>query len=138
MDRRIIAQKERTLMERAVFGASEFFSQKAFITDFRGIEYIQIKQLKEKNVDIVEIWFDPWKVSYNELLDLFFDLHNPTIKNGQEYKNQSYIFFTNFSQLKIAKQKKNQLIQVFKDEMITEIIPVFEHNDTGKDIKLIS
>ncbi|WP_227940053.1 peptide-methionine (S)-S-oxide reductase [Alkalihalobacillus deserti] len=72
-------------MERAGFGSSEFFSQKAFIIVFRGIEYVQIGQLKGANIDIVEIWFDLWKVSYKELLELFFDLYDPITREGQQF-----------------------------------------------------
>ncbi|MFP3126671.1 MULTISPECIES: peptide-methionine (S)-S-oxide reductase [Bacillaceae] len=125
-------------MERAVFGASEFFSQQAFITSFRGIEYIQTGHLKGKNVDIVEIWFNPWKVSYNELLELFFDLHNPTSRGDKQIKNQSLIFFSDIQQLTVAKQKKNELKHLFKDEVITEITPVWEYTNSLEEIKLIS
>ncbi|OIJ17949.1 hypothetical protein BKP45_20555 [Anaerobacillus alkalidiazotrophicus] len=119
-------------MERAVFGASDFFSHKAFITVFRGIEYVQIGHLKEANVDIVDIWFDPWKVSYKELLELFFDLHDPTTRVGQQLQNQSFIFFSNINQLAEAKQKKNELKHIVKDEVITEITPVWEQINTWR------
>jgi len=122
-----IAHKERMEMERAVFGASEFFSQKAFLTSFRGIEKVQIEHEVETNLDIVEIWFNPWKVSYNELLELFFDLHDPTARDNQKYKNESLIFFSDKNQLTLAKQKKNELKQLFKDKIITKITPVIEH-----------
>lgn len=116
-------------MERAVFGASEFFSQSAFITEFRGIEDVQIGHLKGTNVEIVELWFNPWKVSYDELLELFFDLHDPTSKLDQPFKNQSFIFFSDIHQLTAAKQKKNKLQHIFKNEIITEITPVFRINE---------
>lgn len=125
-------------MERAVFGASEFFSQQAFITSLRGIEYVQIGHLKETNVELVEIWFDPWKVSYHELLELFFDLHDPTSREGKQFKNQSFIFFSDINQLTVAKQKKNQLKHLFKDEIITEITPVWKQVNSLEEIKLIS
>ena len=70
-------------MERAIFGASEFFSQNAFMTSLRGIENVRIGHRKGIDIDIVEIWFNPWKVTYTELLELFFDLHDPTSKEGQ-------------------------------------------------------
>ncbi len=114
-------------MERAVFGASEFFSQKAFITGFRGIENARIGHLRGTNLDIVEIWFNPWKVSYNELLELFFDLHDPTAKEGQQLKNQSLIFFSDKKQLTLAKQMKSELKHIFKDKMITKIIPACKY-----------
>ena len=42
-------------MERAVFGASEFFSQNAFMTGLRGIENVIIGQPRGTDIDIVEI-----------------------------------------------------------------------------------
>lgn len=125
-------------MERAVFGASEFFSQKAFDTVCRGIENVQSGHIQGTNIDIVEIWFDPWKVSYKELVELFFDLHDPTTKEGQPFHNQSFIFFSNLNQLTIAKQKKKELKHLVKDDIITEITPVGEHINSLEEIKLIS
>ncbi|MEH7306918.1 peptide-methionine (S)-S-oxide reductase [Neobacillus drentensis] len=125
-------------MERAVFGASEFFSQKAFITGFRGIENVRIGHLKGANLEIVEVWFNPWKVSYDEIVDLFFDLHDPNSREGQLFKNQSFIFFSDMNQLAVAKQKKNELQHICKNEIITEITPVWEHINSLEEIKLIS
>ncbi len=114
-------------MERAVFGASGFFSQKAFLTGFRGIEKARIGKLRGTKLDIVELWFNPWKVSYNELLELFFDLHDPTSQEGQSLNNQSLIFFSNKNQLTLAKQKKSELKHIFKSEIITKITPADEY-----------
>ncbi len=125
-------------MERAVFGASEFFSQKAFITGFRGIENVRIGHLKGENLDIVEIWFNPWKVSYKELLELFFDLHDPTFREGQSFINQSLIFFSNKNQLTLAKQKKSELKHIIKNKIITKITPAYEHINSLEEIKLTS
>jgi peptide-methionine (S)-S-oxide reductase len=125
-------------MERAVFGASDFFSQKAFITGFRGIENVRIGHLTETDVDIVEIWFNPWKVSYNELLELFFDLHDPTSREGQKFKNQSWIFFSNKNQLRLAIQKKSKLKPLFKDKIITKITPAYKPINGLEEITFIS
>ncbi|MBV7505618.1 peptide-methionine (S)-S-oxide reductase [Bacillus sp. sid0103] len=136
--KKVYRLKERDDMERAVFGANEFFSQKAFITGFRGIENVRIGHLKGTNLKIVEVWFNPWKVSYDEIVDLFFDLHDPTSREGQLLKNQSFIFFSDMNQLTVAKQKKNELQHLFNDEIITEITPVWEHINSLEEIKLIS
>ena len=120
-------------MERAVFGASEFFSEKAFITGFRGIEKARIGHIRGINLDIVEIWFNPWKVSYNEIVELFFDLHDPTSREGQ-----SLIFFSNKNQLTVAKQKKSELKKVIKDQVITKITPAYKHIIGLEEIKLTS
>ena len=114
-------------MERAVFGASDFFSKKAFTSSFRGIEYVQLRNFKESNIDFVEIWFNPWKVSYHELVELFFDLHDPTGREDQPCKNQSFIYFSDTTQLMVAKHKKNEQSHLFNDQIITELIPVREY-----------
>lgn len=121
-----------------MFGASEFFSQKAFITGFRGIDKARIGHLRGTNLDIVEIWYNPWKVSYNELLELFFDLHDPTSREGQPITNQSLIFFSDKNQLTLAKQKKSELKQTNKDKIITKIAPAYEHFIGLEEIKLTS
>ncbi|MDQ0231985.1 peptide-methionine (S)-S-oxide reductase [Metabacillus malikii] len=113
-------------MERAVFGASEFFSKEAL--SVRGVEYIQTKNLTETNVELIEIWFNPWKVSYDELLELFFDLHDPTDKTGQKIKGQSFIYFANVNQLHVAKQKKLEQKQIWRQEIITELVPIWKFN----------
>ncbi len=114
-------------MEKAVFGASGFFSLKVFTSGFRGIENVRIGHLKDSNLDIVEIWFNPWKLTYKELLELFFDLHDPTSREGQKFNNQSLIFFSDKNQLSLAKQKKSEIKQIFQDKIITKITPAYEH-----------
>lgn len=126
-DKRLIAQKERNQMERAVFGASEFFSSDAFRTSFRGIENVRVGHLKRKGLDIVEIWFNPWKVTYQELLELFFDLHDPTSKTDENAYNQSIVFFSDQNQFSLAKQKKSELAKAFKGQVVTKIAPAFEY-----------
>ena len=74
-----------------------------------GLKNVRIGHRKGTDIDIGEIWYNPWKVSYSELLELFFDLHDPTFKEGQTIDNQSLIFFSNKNQLTLAKQKKNEL-----------------------------
>ena len=125
-------------MEKAVFGANGFFSLEAFITGFRGIEDVQIGQLKGTNLEIVEIWYNPWKVSYQELLELFFDLHDPTSGDSQSCDNQSYIFFSNKQQYTLAKQKKRELKEILKNQLITKITPAYERTNGQKKFKLIS
>ena len=69
----LISGKSVLRMERAIFGASEFFSQNAFITSLRGIESVIIGQPRGTDIDIVEIWYNPWTVTctFDSLLDHF-------------------------------------------------------------------
>ncbi|MHB9035381.1 MAG: peptide-methionine (S)-S-oxide reductase MsrA [Armatimonadota bacterium] len=81
------------------------------------------------HAEAVEIQFDPSKISYKELLDVFWSIHDPTTPNrqgpdvGSNYR--SAIFYHNPEQLKAAEESKAQLEKSgkFKRPIVTEITP---------------
>lgn len=111
-------------MEKAIFGAESFFSNRAFLTGVRGVENIRVKYVTKLNLEIIEISYNPWKVSYTELLDLFFELHDAA---NQNQKHQSVIFFETIHQLKAAKQKKTEINKI-GGKVLTDITPVKEYD----------
>ena len=76
--------------------------------------------------------FDSDKVSYNNLLDTFWSLHDPTTLNrqgpdiGTQYR--SVIFFQDEDQAVVAKTSKKKLQESdrFKNDIVTEIVPAVE------------
>ncbi|NLA23502.1 MAG: peptide-methionine (S)-S-oxide reductase MsrA [Bacteroidales bacterium] len=85
------------------------------------------------HAEVVQISFNPDKISLIEILNVFFTIHDPTSLNrqgldiGTQYR--SVIFYHNQNQYEIAKQIIEDLnnLDKFKEEIVTELfeLPVF-------------
>ena len=85
-------------MEKALFGAGCFWGVEDFFSQVPGVQdadsgyaggvtqapaYKQVCNGDTNHAEVVEVTFDPAKVSYGTLVDLFFKMHNPTTRNRQ-------------------------------------------------------
>jgi peptide-methionine (S)-S-oxide reductase len=79
---------------------------------------------------VIEVEYDPSKVSYEELLELFWKEHDPTQLNrqgpdvGTQYR--SVIFFVTPEQETAAHASKEKAQERFKKPIVTEIRPASE------------
>lgn len=74
------------------------------------------------HTETIQINYDPTKISYEELLDIFWSMHNPKIPTySRQY--MSIIFFHNKEQEKLAMKTRTQEIERENSEVYTEIIP---------------
>lgn len=79
------------------------------------------------HAEVVKIAFDSAIISYRDILNVFFSIHDPTTLNrqgndvGTQYR--SVIFYTTEEQYKIAKELIDELIQkkYFKRPIVTAI-----------------
>ncbi|HSP15083.1 MAG TPA: bifunctional methionine sulfoxide reductase B/A protein [Thermoanaerobaculia bacterium] len=86
----------------------------------------------EGHAEAVEIVFDPTKTSYEQILDFFFKLHDPTTVNrqgndiGSSYR--SAIFYHDEQQRQIAEKEKAKVDRsgAWKRPVVTEIVPAKE------------
>ncbi|MBB6066589.1 peptide-methionine (S)-S-oxide reductase MsrA [Methanococcus maripaludis] len=87
--------------------------------------YGQVCRGKSGHIEVVKIDYDPEIISYDELLDLFWNNHNPTTPNkqgwdvGEQYS--SYIFYFDDEQKLIA-EKSLEKMQENTDLKIVTII----------------
>ena len=90
---------------------------------------------KTGHAETVKVLFDPDKVSYHRLLEVFFGNHNPTTVNrqgpdvGTQYRSE--IFYTGPEQQKEATEYKAELDKrhKFSSPIVTEIVPATQFYD---------
>jgi len=132
-------------MEKATFGAGCFwgvehkFRQIPGVTDtavgylggtLKNPTYEDVCTNKTGHAEVVQVTYDPAKVSYDQLLDAFWNLHDPTQLNrqGPDYGTQyrSAIFFHTPEQKAAAEASKARLeaSKRFSRPIVTEITPV--------------
>ncbi len=129
-------------MEKATFGAGCFWGVEETFRQMKGVvstavgyeggkkdrpTYQEVCTDRTGHAEVVEITFDPAKVSYDALLDVFWKSHNPTTLNrqgpdvGTQYR--SAVFFHSPDQEKIAAASKERIQKTKKDPVVTQIVP---------------
>lgn len=84
------------------------------------------------HAESVQVEYDPNEISFDELLEVFWNNHDPTSLNrqgpdiGKQYR--SVIFYHNEEQKKIAEKSKESLenSKKYQKKIVTEIVPINE------------
>lgn len=134
-------------MEKATFGAGCFWGVEARFREVKGVlsaavgylggslknpTYQDVCTGKTGHAEVVQLEYDPAQVSYDELLDVFWESHNPTTLNrqgpdiGTQYR--SAIFFHTPEQQTAASASKETLQKSGRHPrpIVTEITPASE------------
>lgn len=82
------------------------------------------------HAEVVQIEFDPARVSFEEILELFWKSHDPTTPNrqgadvGTQYR--SVIFYHSDAQRKVAERSRERLVasRTYRSPVVTEILPL--------------
>jgi peptide-methionine (S)-S-oxide reductase len=131
-------------MEKATFGAGCFWGVEAAFRKVRGVKFTIVGYMggnlkkptyedvctdKTGHAEVVQVEYESEIVSYEELLEVFWEIHNPTTMNrqgpdvGTQYR--SVIFYYNEEQKAkaIASKEKLQNSGKYKNRIVTEISP---------------
>ncbi len=134
-------------MEKATFGAGCFWGVEATFRQIEGVTstavgymggtlanptYEDVCTDRTGHAEVVQVEYDPSKVSYDQLLEVFWANHDPTTRNrqgpdvGTQYR--SAIFFHTPEQATAAKASKEKLQASgkYRRAIVTEIVPAAE------------
>jgi peptide-methionine (S)-S-oxide reductase len=77
------------------------------------------------HTETIQIDYDPTQVSYEELLDVFWDSHNPAQRPwSRQY--MSIVFYHNDEQKRLAMETRDREAAKINSEIFTEIVPASE------------
>lgn len=131
-------------METATLAGGCFWCTEAIFKRLKGVKsvvsgytggktenptYEEVCSGKTGHAEAIQIAFDPKTISFEDLLYVFFKLHNPTTLNqqgndiGTQYR--SAIFYHGNKQKETAKKVKDDFSKsgYYKDKIVTEIVP---------------
>lgn len=132
------------MTELATFGAGCFWGVEATFRNVKGVKHVTVGYLggtmanptykdvctgRTGHAEVVQVEFDPAEVTYEKLLDVFWENHNPTTLNrqgpdvGTQYR--SAIFYHSDEQKRIAEASKARQTESrkFSRPIVTEITP---------------
>jgi len=133
------------MTEKAIFGAGCFWGVEAAFRKIEGVveatsgysgghtevpSYGDVCSGATGHAEVVEVEYDPDKVSYEELLEVFWKEHDPTTKDrqgldfGSQYR--SAIFYTTPEQEAAAHASREKAQERYRKLIVTEIIPAAE------------
>jgi peptide-methionine (S)-S-oxide reductase len=134
-----------TATEIATFGSGCFWCSEAVFSELEGVvkvepgysggsvanpSYEDVCTDTTGHAEVAQVTFDPAIISYRELLEVLFSIHDPTTLNrqgaddGTQYR--SVVFYQNEQQKKEALGMIKELTddRVFRDPIVTEVVPL--------------
>lgn len=129
-------------MEIATLGGGCFWCTEAVFQQLKGVQavesgytgghvenpmYEQICEGTTGHAEVVRLTFDPAVVSYREILEVFFTIHDPTTLNrqgndvGTQYR--SVIYYHSPEQQETAKHVISEMANVWDAPIVTELSP---------------
>ena len=139
----VTAAESKPVTEFATLGGGCFWCLEAFYESFEGVKgvvsgyaggqtlnptYKQVCNGDTGHAEVVQIEFDPAKITYEQILEIFWEMHDPTTLNrqgndvGTQYR--SVIYYHNDAQKRVVEKSRAAAQARFKAPITTEIAPL--------------
>jgi peptide-methionine (S)-S-oxide reductase len=133
-------------LQRATFAAGCFWGVEASFREIEGVvstsvgytggdtadpSYEHVCSGRTGHAEAVDVWFDPSLVSYDDLLNVFWSIHDPTTPNRQGWdlgsQYRSAIFFHDAEEERLAIASRDRRQASLARPIVTQIVlaPVF-------------
>ncbi len=127
-------------MKKAIFALGCFWKPEENFSKLEGIvdtevgycggntnqtTYEEVCSGETNHAEVIKIEFDEKKISYEKLIEKFFEMHDPTTLNkqgpdiGTQYRSE--IFFVDEEQKKVAEKVKSILNKKYNQRIVTNI-----------------
>jgi peptide-methionine (S)-S-oxide reductase len=140
-----MATHDETRLETATLGGGCFWCLEAVYNELRGVErvisgyagghvpnptYEQVCSGRTGHAEVVQVTFDPEVISYREILEVFFTIHDPTTLNrqgadvGTQYR--SVIFHQSPEQEQVAREvmAATNASGIWRAPLVTQLAPL--------------
>jgi len=138
----VVDAKSHSRFEKATIGGGCFWCTEATFEQIEGVEkvesgysdgnlpepsYEQVCSGTTGHAEVVQITFNPEKISFKEILEIFFAMHDPTTLNrqgadvGTQYR--SVILYHNAEQKEIAEQIIRKTQAKTSKKIVTQLVP---------------
>lgn len=131
------------MKEKIYFGAGCFWSVQEFFNNVSGVletkvgymggytvnpSYEEVLKGDTGHIEVVEVIYNTEVIQTEELLKLFWEIHDPKQKDGQGVDKgeqyMSHIFYTNSTQKELALKTKSSLVD--SESVVTKVLEVKE------------
>ena len=130
-------------LQKAAFAAGCFWGVQAAFEQVKGVvkatagytggslknpSYEDVCAGKTGHAEAVELEFDPAVVSYEDLLDLFWNMHDPTTLNqqgpdkGSQYRSAIFYYTPQQKKIALAAKEKFESSGEYRDPIVTQIV----------------
>lgn len=137
------ADEPATKLESAIVGGGCFWCVEAQYKMLKGVKkvvsgysgghvkdptYKQICNGDTGHAEVIRIDYDPALITFRDVIDLFWDAHDPTTLNrqgndvGTQYR--SIILYTSEEQKKVSEESKVNAAKIIGKPIVTEIVPL--------------